>query len=652
MRLLKTRWFWLVVFALAYAGLRVFWLTCDSGVPATWEYGFHTTDEGYYLCGGKEMLLWGSRVDLVRQEPLNYCYSYGTHWLSYLAHLCFGLSTWTWRLPFSLLYATGWFMMFLFVAKRSGGPFAFATCLAASSVPLVLTYERCASNDATIAALVATAYALASGRGVWRIFAAALVTSAVGTVKPAVWVMAPIVLSSLLEERKTRSRWLDAVVFLGTVAVFASAWRFAAELSVAGVAEANGMTARQVLAQVNATYGLPSILDIGADFRAWASFPRDPTVRTMGPTIVLVSVVPAAMFLTNLLRRRWNPQLLLYAAVPLYAYALNLINSMYTHYFLPLLAMLPAIVTAIREDCADFSDEKFDGKRLVPVLVLATAILAVLLMLVVLNDCASRDAEAVYSRVYNLPPSNPWRITWPFLAAGTLAMVLPVALFRGLRASFRESWVWAAVFFLILSVALAAFPGAVVAPILRVAASAFYWPLAVNLSVGCLFALTLFLRPTALARPALAAGIVILPVVASYALLPTWRSAAVELMTQRTHYDAELADGLRAILPKNAVVVGERSDQALMSLPVRSVSTFISGSNPIPYVERIRKADPGAPIYALIDPDCAYNLQHFRKHEKDFRLEVVRRFRMPSTGSGRLGDVYLCKVHDLRQDAR
>jgi len=649
---LKTRWFWLVGFALVYVGLRVFWLTCDSGVPSTWEYGFHTTDEGYYLCGGKEMLLWGSFVDLVRQEALNYCYSYGTHWLSYLAHLCFGLSTWTWRIPFSLLYATGWILMFLFVAKRSGGPFAFATCLAASSVPLVLTYERCASNDATIAALLATAYALAAGKGVWRIFAAALVASAIGTVKPAVWVLSPIVLSSLLEERKTRSRWLDAVVFLGAVAVFAFVWRFASELSVACVAKANGLSAGQVLARVNATYGLPSIWDFGQNFRALASFPRDPTVLTMGPTIILVSVVPAAMLLTNLIRRKWSHRLLLYAAVPLYAYALNVINSMYTHYFLPLIVLLPAIATAIREDGVDLSDEKGDKKWLGSMLALAAVTFAALLAYIVLNDFKPCDVMEFYSPIQNLPRSNPWRVTWPFLAVGTPAMVLLVTMFRGLRAFCRESWIWAVVFFLILSIALAAFPGAVLAPILRVPESTFYWPLAVNLAIGCLFALLLFSRPSVLSRPAVAAGIVFLPIVAAYALLPTWRSAAVELLTQRTHYDAALADGLKAVLPKNAVLVGERSDQALMSLPIRGVSTFLSASNPIPYVERIRTEEPDAPIYALIDPDCPYNLQHFRKHEKEFRLEHIRTFRVPSTYSGHLGDVHLCRVHDLRRDAK
>ena len=109
--ILSSRWLWLFAFAAVWCALRVFWLTCDTGIPSTWEYGFHTTDEGYYAGGGKEMLLWGSFVDIVRRETLNYCYSYGTHWLGYLGYLLFGLSTWTWRLPFVLLYFAGWMRM-------------------------------------------------------------------------------------------------------------------------------------------------------------------------------------------------------------------------------------------------------------------------------------------------------------------------------------------------------------------------------------------------------------------------------------------------------------------------------------------------------------------------------------------------------------
>jgi len=627
---------------------RVLWITCDTGIPSIWEFGFHTTDEGYYLCGGKEMYLWGSFVDLTRQEALNYCYSYGTHWLSYFAHLCFGLSTWAWRIPFVLLYFVAWMMMFGYVRKRSGAWFAFAACFAVSSVPLVVTYERGFSNDATIAALVGIAFALAAGKGAWRVLAAAFVTSAIATVKPAVWVMMPIVLAALLEDRKTRSRWIDAAAFVALTAALVYIWKGVSALTVLGVARESGLTPWQVLARVNATYGLPTIMDIGQDFRALASFPRDPAVKAMGATIVMISVVPAAVLLTNLVRRKWNGHLFLYLMVPLYAFALNVINSMYTHYFLPLLILLPALFSAIREDCSDLAGEQVAWRKLTVSLLLFVAVVAVAVLFVLAAGFSVQEAAPLYSRIYNLPQFNPWRMTWPMVAVCTLAGVAVVGFCRGWRAFCRESWIWAIVFFLIGSVAFAALPAAILAPRLHMTSSAYYLTLALNLAVGCLFAFVLFARPAAFARPVFVVAALVVPIVASYALLPTWRSAAVELVTRRTHYDAYLAEELRKLLPEDAIVLGERTDQALFSLPIRSVSTFLAASNPIPFVERILKQDPNAKIYALVDSQCDYNLQHFQKHEKEYRLDLVKKFLMPSFANGQLADVYLCKVIPLR----
>lgn len=641
-------WLWFAAFAVAYLALRVFWITCDTGVPSTWEFGFHTTDEGYYLCGGKEMYLWGSFVDLTRQEALNYCYSYGTHWLSYLAHLCFGLSTWAWRIPFVALYFAAWMMMFGYIRRHAGAWFAFVTCLAASSAPLVVTYERGASNDATIAALAALGFALADGKGRWRIVAAAFATSLIATVKPAVWVMIPIVLSSLLGERKTRSRWLDAALFVALSAALAYAWKGVSALTVLGVARESGLTAWQVLAKVNATYGLPSIMDLAQDFRALASFPRDPSVKVMGATIVLISVVPAAMFLVNVLRRKWNGHLLLYLTVPLYALALNVINSMYTHYFLPLVILLPAVFSAIREDFDDLRGDAVAWRRLSLSLALIAAA-AVAVLFAASAGFSVQEAAPLYSRIHNLPQFNPWRMTWPTLAAGTLAGVAVVGFCRGIKATARESWLWAVVFFLVASVAFAALPAAVLAPRIRATSAEYLLPLGLNLAVGGMFSFVLFARPAAFARPAFAAAALAVPIVASYLVLPTWRSAAAELVTRRAHYDAELAAELAKIVPEDAVVLGERTDQAFFSLPIRTVSTFLSGSNPIPYVERLWQRDPKAKLFALIDSQCNYNLQHFQKHAKDYRLDLVKKFRMPSFSDGRLADVYLCRIIDLRK---
>ncbi|MBR2938631.1 MAG: hypothetical protein IKC15_02075, partial [Kiritimatiellae bacterium] len=151
----RRRWFWMLFFAFAaiYLAARLPWIACDPGVPSMWEYGYNATDEGYYLDGGKERFLWGQFWDPVRSEAYTYGFSALTHWLSYLAHLAFGLSTWTWRLPFLAIFLCGWLAVFSHVARRAGATLAFALCAAVSLTPMTLAYERTASNDAVIAAL-------------------------------------------------------------------------------------------------------------------------------------------------------------------------------------------------------------------------------------------------------------------------------------------------------------------------------------------------------------------------------------------------------------------------------------------------------------------------------------------------------------------
>ena len=110
-----------------------------------------------------------------------------------------------------------------------------------------------------------------------------------------------------------------------------------------------------------------------------------------------------------------------------------------------------------------------------------------------------------------------------------------------------------------------------------------------------------------------------------------------------------MARELEKVLPKDAVVIGERSNQMLMSLPVRTATTFAANSDPIPVIESILKADPNAKLYALADSQHAYNLQHYREHANEYRLRHMKTFKMPSFGNGSPADVYLCEILPVRR---
>ena len=636
------------LFAVAWLALRVFWIDCDSGIPAVWEYGFHVTDEGYYIGGGKEMYLWGSFVDLVRQESLNYGYSAGTHWLGYLAYRLFGLSDWAWRIPFVAIYLLAWLMMFRHVARRCGEGFAFAVCLAVSSIPLVVVYERGGSNDMLIGALLMISYVLAVGKGWWRILASAAVMGYIITIKPSVWAFIPIGLAGVLDGQKLRARWMDAALFVGLAVASVFAWQGVMALTVLDVAKEAGMSPWKVLMSVHANYGLPSVTDIAKDFLCVSTFPRDPSSKVLAAVAVLVSVVPLALFLFCVLRRRWSGRLLLYLGVPVYVGGLTLIATQYSHYYLPMMAMLPAVFAAMREDFAELSIAKGDLKRLGVECALGLGVLGVALLFLSSATGDPKELVRVYSRIYNFPEENVWTYTWGLLIASVLAGLAVLAVKRGLGGARREGWAWAFVLFGVASVAFAAYPGFLLSPRLHVASGEFFAPICVSLAVGLLFAYVLFACPQAFANRGLVLAVPVGTVLVCYLAVPTWRSAAVELVKPGTHVQAEVVKEVGKLVPRDAILLGERSSQVCMSLPIKTATTFLANSNPIPVIEALRKRDPDVKLYALADSQHSYMLKHFMENREKVRLDLVKTFKMPSFANGKPADVHLCKINVLK----
>ena len=139
---------------------------------------------------------------------------------------------------------------------------------------------------------------------------------------------------------------------------------------------------------------------------------------------------------------------------------------------------------------------------------------------------------------------------------------------------------------------------------------------------------------------------------AAYLAVPGWRAAATELLRPGTRFHAQAAKEIAALVPEDAVVVGERSNQMLMSLPIRTATTFPANSDPLPVIRSVRKADPSAKLYALVDTQHAYNLQHYREHADEVRLRPVKTLKMPSFSSGAPCDVHLCEILPVRAKAK
>ena len=643
-------WALFIAFVAIYLLSRLPWITCDPGVASIWEYGYNATDEGYYLAGGKEKYLWGFFVDLPRNEAFTYGFSAGTHWLSYIAHLLFGLSTWAWRLPFLVIYLCAWLAMFCHVAKRTGPDASFAVCTSTSLIPMVVAYERTASNDALIGALLVLSYVCASGRTRLRKVLAGALAGTIVLVKPSVWVLLPVVAAGVVQERELRSCLKDVAVFAVAAVVSVVICKLFVALSVMPDASRAGVSVWEVVRKTTTHYPLPSLFDFASHFKGLSSFPRDPSIQLLGPVAPMISVIPFAMAVRNVVSRRWNGHLLLFAALPAYVAAVSVMNTIYTHYFIPVVMMLPILFSAgVSEAESGGAGNAADWKPAAWTSLVIAAACGIGALFLASYSIAPTEAQNFYSRIYNFPARNVWCATWPAMLFFAVAVSAALTFLNGLKVAKWHSAIWFAVALVAGSVVFAPIPAFQIAPYVKRPSSEYFAPMVVSLVTASLFIVAVFDMKGRFRRRAFAICAISVCLLASYAAIPTWRTAFHELAGPGTHFHAETARELEKILPKDAVVIGERSNQMLMSLPVRTATTFVANSDPIPVIESILKADPNAKLYALADSQHAYNLQHYREHANEYRLRHMKTFKMPSFGNGSPADVYLCALLPVRR---
>jgi hypothetical protein len=198
----------------------------------------------------------------------------------------------------------------------------------------------------------------------------------------------------------------------------------------------------------------------------------------------------------------------------------------------------------------------------------------------------------------------------------------------------------------------AALPAVQLAPFIRKDPSEYFAPMAVSLAVSALFLVFVFVVRARVAWRRILMWALPVLLLACGLLTPNWRRAYGQLLRPGTQAARAAAKELAAILPPEAVVIGERSNQMLLSLPIRTATTFSYNSNPIPVIEAVLKADPKAKLYALADAQHSYSLQHYRAQADRYRLRPVKTFKMPSFAAGDPADVYLCEIHVVARDGQ
>ena len=334
--------------------------------------------------------------------------------------------------------------------------------------------------------------------------------------------------------------------------------------------------------------------------------------------------------------------------------AVSVMNTIYTHYFLPVVMMLPLLLAAISSEMEQGATGERPitcKKAAVPVFFVA-ALCAVGALYIASYSVAPAVSQGFYSKIYNMPSKNVWGLTWQLILPFSAVVVVAIAAMQGFKASVLRLAVWTSASFVAASVVFAAFPAVQLAPYVKTHAVDYFAPMTVSMFVSALFLTSAFGFRERLPWRKTFSLAVPMCMLSCYVATPGWRASFRELVRPGTHHHETVARELAALLPKNAIVIGERSNQMLMSLPIRTATTFAANSDPIPVVESILKSEPDAKLYALADSQHSYNLKHYREHAKEYRLRHIKTFKMPSFGSGTPSDVYLAAIEVLPATAR
>jgi hypothetical protein len=359
--------------------------------------------------------------------------------------------------------------------------------------------------------------------------------------------------------------------------------------------------------------------------------------------------LPLLLFAIETVRTRNVSRMLLFASIPAYVGAVSVMNTIYTHYFMPVVMMLPAIILNGADTLRDIQTADFERKS-PPVQVFSAALLAVLAvggLLLFDFRIKPETAQAVYSRIYNFPQKIVWTATWGPACVIVIVALGMIAAFGG-RRRLKNIAIATLPLAAASSVVCAYLPAVSIAPFMKASPLVHGIPMILNYLAGVGLCITLVIMPSAVGRGVRLPAVLLAMVAIGYAAMPNWRVAAAELVARPTHLHRDVAEELRKILPADAIVIGERSNQMLMSLPIRTATTFPSNSDPTPVIRCVTERYPGAPLFALADSQHAYNLQHFREHAREYRLDLVKEFKMPSFANGQPASVYLCRIVELQ----
>lgn len=611
-------WAFGVVVVVVVAALRIPWLEADAGNRGFYTYGFFTGDEGGYGGGGRMAYLTGKFVDPELGEPHTFTVSWGMHWLSYWGYKLTGLSYGAMRWPAMVVVMLGWLAAFRLAARWTVPWLATAVTVVMSCNPMSLTYERVASTDAVIGALMVVAYLLVTSRRIEMNALAGLPVALALSIKTTAVALLPLLLLGMIvTHRRNWQRWLvvagSAVV--GCALVWGWLWWC---LRPVGGLESEA-------AQEFGRGRVPVAFKPGEWIRALSVFPRWPFSSQLGPLVVALLVLPAWLGLVAGRRRAalgWGVVIFL-AAMATQAHAA-------LRYFESVVFFVPALLVASRIVFPR-------ARRSSGIIVVALGVMVAAFWLFL--SVAPAEAEGHLYGEYVLPKRVSWELTWwRWLAAVVVVAGTTVTLGFGKGRGARG---WLLAVGLALPVVWVFLSNHVICAVSKeqsVTVSQLLIQFAAGLLLLCLWR----------GRPGWrwwygAAGLICL---LSALFNHHWRTAYPEL-GRRTMVTRTAASKLAEQLPAEAIVVGRRAPTLLrqtrcglgLAFPGYKEGEFRRR------LEELAAKYPQRPLYWLLESDAMpWYYPPMEEMAKAFEIKPVAQVMVPADGSLNLIPVYLLRL--------
>ena len=620
---------------------RWLWIDCDGGTPSLMEYGYFATDEGFYSGGGKQKLLFGKFISLIRANPNTYAICPSSHVLTWLAFSIFGQNTWAHRFFPLLLSTLAWLGLYTFLSRKTLAWIAFTLCACCILNPILLVYSRTVCNDTLMASVLLLGYIVTRRKGRLFPFLGGCIFGFGLWVKQSVWLLVFFGVSGAWMSASVRDRWQRIAFFTLGFIISCSIQYGLIRLLIYPDAIMQDVSIDELLEASDSSYPLPNPFDCVSTLKGISSFPRFPTGGLLSIWIPLALVLPALMLLRRLTEKpiRWDGRLLLYLVPPLYAAGIMIMPVYYAHYFIPVIAFVPILWLEARHDLKRWAG----AERHFTVGLLVIAILAIIASFLSF-DVTESQAESLndyLANAYNLPQKIVWFRNGGYILAGTCMLSA-----MGLWARNRKMTLLpvSGVFLSAMGVAELCFSRL---PLSEAYKYTQIFPstmkdVAYVLQVGSIILFFCVWCMPGLVRRGLRWHLLFLTLLLfGIVANPRWRKGVCEL-TERGHLHKKAVAELAKLVPEDAVVFGERAPQLFLSLKPRV--TPVPNGDPVPMVLNIHQQFPERPLFALLDSEHNYHFTHYDKHKDKIRLQVLHTLKLPSFNTGLPSDVFLVRL--------